>query len=145
MRLIENWRHVMATSYSSWFGLLGIVAWLVPWISLHLAGTHLDPEAWYYTGGALLAIGWAGRFIDQGTSKGRATVPWVLVLAGLLLMASLVWKDAKLPAAEPTDEAILTMPTEGSEFLKVAFPLVAEFEGLRLQAYQDIEIGRAHV
>lgn len=123
MKMVSDWRRVVAVSWSFWAQALGLAAMIVPELIYIWAGIDLDPRTLWLVGVGLLLVGMAGRLIEQTGSALRSWLRLVAV-AALVVMASV----AGTRAETPTDAAVMA----------VSVPLIARFEGKRNAAYLDI-------
>ena len=122
MKLIKNAQRVALRSYSMWANYLGIACLIAPEAIYLLAGRDTDPRVWWLSGLALIIIGMIGRLVNQDKVHSPAIV---LILA--ILMAA-------VPAPPP--QAGQPVVSE-RDFLAVATPLVAKWEGKKNVAYLD--------
>lgn len=122
MKLIKNAQRVALRSYSMWANYLGIACLIAPEAIYLLAGRDTDPRVWWLSGLALIIIGMIGRLVNQDKVHSPAIV---LILA--ILMAA-------VPAPPP--QAGQPVVSE-RDFLAVATPLVAKWEGKKNIAYLD--------
>lgn len=143
MTLIPNARRIAARAHSMWAFYLGLLLIWLPEIIYALTGADTSPRLWFVAGTAAILYGILGRLLDQGIDRDRTRSPAIIAILGIVIVGALVWQDVSTPAPEPRDvpvaaepEAEATGVTEAA-FLAVARPLVAKWEGLRLEAYAD--------
>mgnify|MGYP001135066320 CR=1 FL=1 len=123
MKLIADWRRVVALSLSFWAQVLGLLALILPELAYALWGAETDPYFLWWLGVFLSLFGIAGRLVEQtGSVLHNQARIWAVAL--LILLVS-----ALAARAQPATEA---------ETLAIAVPFIAEKEGLRLEAYLDI-------
>ena len=129
MKLVPDWRRVVAFGISFWCNIFGMLAMTLPEIRLWITGQDYDPVLAWSVGFALLFAGTVGRLIRQGDS---ARWEWlrivVVTIIGTLGVLLIVMYAQPAGAQQPTEE----------ETLDVAVPFIAEWEGKRNSAYQDI-------
>lgn len=152
MRLSPNWRRVALKSYSLWMNRAGFLSLLLPVLIYSIAGIDTNPVFWGWLGVILYALAEVLRYVDQGglDSRTMRSPPWIMALAMLILAGSAAYMvspggvvisppekqalDAPAPASSP---ALPLKSYETEDFLSVAVPLVAKWEGMRTQAYLD--------
>lgn len=123
MKLIADWRRVIALSISFWAQVLGLFALILPELAYGLWGIEFDPYVLWWIGVMLLLFGIAGRLVQQ---SGKAWVNLLRISAVALVILGLSVLAAR---AGPATEA---------DTLAIAVPFIAEKEGMRLEAYLDI-------
>ncbi len=144
MKLIDNWRHVAKRSHSMWgFYLTGLFL-LLPELIFGLAGIDTNPRLWWALACGAWVYGMVGRLKDQGIARS----PLLIGVLALMLTGMGQWPPAPPqamgapPAVVQGEEAPPVVasvgPVSEAAFLQVAVPLVAKWEGLRLEAYLDI-------
>jgi len=125
MKTVKNAKRIAWRSYSMWANYLGIAALIAPDVIYLLAERDTNPRLWWITGLVLILCGIVGRLIDQGIARSPAVV----------MVASLFMAMAQVPGQTTAD-------TSGDytarDVMAVAVPLIAKWEGLRTEAYQDI-------
>ena len=122
MKIIPNAARTAWRSYSLWLNRAAFLMILTPEILFYFFKIDTDPKLWWIVGVALYLAVEASRYIDQNISRSPAIV---LILA--ILMAA-------VPAPPP--QAGQPVVSE-REFLAVATPLVAKWEGKKNIAYLD--------
>lgn len=122
MKPITSAKRIALRSYSMWANYLGIAALIMPELIYVIWQIDTNPRIWWIAGLVLILFGIGGRLIDQGITRS----PVLVVLASVFLAMS------QAPAPAKTERS----PT--GQFLDVALPLIAEWEGLRTTAYRDI-------
>lgn len=127
MKPVKNAKRIALRSYSMWANYLGIAALIAPELIFVIWGVDTNPRLWWISGLALILFGIAGRLIDQGMTRSPALV---MLVALFMAMAQVPQTDAR--------EANLSPSYSKHEFLAVAVPLIAKWEGLRTTAYRDI-------
>ena len=133
MKLVPDWRRVVAFGISFWCNIFGMLAMVLPEVRLWITGQDYDPVLAWSIGFGLLFAGTVGRLVRQGDS---ARWEWVKIVAvtiiGTLGVLLIVMFAQPAGATEPT------APTE-AETLDVAVPFIAGWEGERLEAYIPIK------
>lgn len=126
MKLIDDWRRVMALSLSFWMQWLGFFVIVAPEFRFMMTGQDSDPVLLFWLGALLLLAGMVGRFFKQSLSTWRE---WLRIvgLAAAVLVAS-VWLSGAAFAA----------PVSEQETLDIAVPFIGKEEGKRNKAYRDI-------
>jgi hypothetical protein len=72
MKLVHNWRSIVARSHSMWAFYLSFVALVVPEILFLVLGYDIaSPRFWWGVGVALLGYGIIGRIKDQGIGDAK--------------------------------------------------------------------------
>jgi len=133
--IVENWRDVAFTHYSSYAFYLTLLFLIVPEV-LFFVGVETNPYMWWSWALAAALFGFFGKFYVQG-QKGkwwRRAVIYIAVGVGIGFSIPAV---AEARALEPRDRVDYITPPS-TEFIEMAVPFIAEFEGLELCAYQDI-------
>lgn len=129
MKLVENSRRIALRSYSMWANYLGIAVLLAPEVIYAVWGIDTNPRIWWIMGVGLIVFGIIGRLIHQGIARS----PGIVALAAVFLA---------MGQPMPLDRIERVTPVAANytqaEFLAVAVPLIGKWEGLRLEAYQDI-------
>jgi lysozyme len=123
MKLIAEWRRVVALSISFWAQVLGLAALILPELAFGVWGIESDPYMLWWVGVLLLLFGIIGRLVQQ---SGTAWVNLLRIAAVALLILGVSVLAAR---AGPATEV---------ETLAIAVPFIAEREGMRLEAYLDI-------
>ena len=130
MKMVPDAKTVALKSYSMWANYLGIVAIMAPELIYWIWQIDTNPRIWWILGMVLIVAGIAGRVISQNIARSAALVG---VLAAFLTMGQVPSPSPRIDTpSEPT-----TVYTQ-EEFLSVAIPLIARWEGLRTEAYRDI-------
>lgn len=122
--IIEDWRRVVAVSWSLWAQIVGLVALVAVEAIFAVTGRDTDPYRLWWVSVILLTVGTVGRLIQQ---PGRRRWSWLIFAAilGATVFASGLLSKAM---ADPREDAAL----------EVAVPLIAKWEGKRNVAYRDI-------
>ena len=129
---IRDARRVALLSYSMWANYLGIATLIASDVIYAVWKVDTNPRVWWIMGLALIVLGIIGRLVHQrGFTRSPA---FVMVAAVLLAMGQ--WQTAAAPESPPSDDLSANYSTQ--DFLTVAVPLIAKWEGLRTEAYQDI-------
>jgi GH24 family phage-related lysozyme (muramidase)/uncharacterized membrane protein len=123
----KNAKKVALKSYSMWANYLGLVALIAPEVIYWMWTIDTNPRLWWFIGVVLIVLGSIGRLINQNISNSPFAVT---LLASFLAMSY-------LPNFSPPQQTSSGNYTQ-QEFLDVALPLVAKWEGLKTEAYQDI-------
>lgn len=163
MKLVDNWRAVAFKTYSMWSLYLGLIALVGADALFALFAVEADP---YPLGKAALVfflVGMAGRLIRQdrqGLIARRILFLSAFGFGVVMLLQSLggaVVEGRQLPDPAPAaaqEARAQIIPAMGSapqpvqlsrvgvvpdaEFLAIAVPFIARWEGIELQAYRDI-------
>lgn len=137
-KAVRNAKRIALKSYSMRANYLGAAALLAPEAIYYLWQIDTNPRFWWFIGLGLIIAGAAGRLISQDIDddprpedRGRLYAP-VLTIAASLFLAMAQVPDAPKPAGNNSTNY------SQAEFLDVAVPLIAKWEGLRTEAYQDI-------
>lgn len=131
MKLVHNWKKVIMLSASFWSQLLGL-ALIVGVEALYaMTGIDTDPALVWWIAVMLLMFGLVGRLFTQDAPAWVEWLRTIAVLAVIVLLA-LVF-SSKSYAAEPSE-----LEVKQEQALDIAVPLIARWEGLRLDAYLDI-------
>lgn len=144
MKMIENWRDVVARSHSMWgFYLTGLFLMLPDMIYL-FAGIDTDPRLWWIAAFFAWIYGMFGRVFDQGIDRSKMRSPWLIGVVILVVAAALAfgdWRGADQAGDAPRlpDHVAVaeTMPVSDAVFLEVAVPFTGKWEGKRNRAYPD--------
>jgi GH24 family phage-related lysozyme (muramidase) len=123
MKTVKNAKRVALRSYSMWANYLGIAALIAPELIFLALGVDTNPRLWWILGLGLILAGILGRLVDQGMMRSPSTV-----MAAALLLAMAQLPEPRAHAADYTE----------AEVMQIAVPLIARWEGLRTEAYQDI-------
>ena len=126
MKLVPDWRRVLAFSLSFWMQVAGLAVLIVPEIRFITTGQDSDPFFLWWLGVLLLLAGVVGRVFQQGNS-GRWE--WLRLVGVTVIVTLLAVLGASYAGAAPVSE---------DETLEVAVPFIASWEGKRNAAYQDI-------
>jgi len=124
MKLIPNAGRVALRAHSMWANYLGVLCLIIPELIYWLFERDTNPRTWWWLGIALILYGVIGRIKDQGIVRSPVAV---LIFAVLMSIAP------EPPAAQQTGPEV----TE-AQFVHVATPFVAKWEGKRNKAYRDI-------
>lgn len=166
MHIVDNWKQLFRT-YSVWSMILGFIAFIGGELLYAVWGIEADPYPLGLAALVFFIAGFVGRFIKQdvGSAPVRRTLFIVAFGFGVIMLVKslggAIYENSVLPDAAPVSEeqaawqparitlAMADKPmapkratasglaTE-AEFLRVAIPFVAKWEGLRLVAYRDI-------
>lgn len=120
MKLIPNAKRIMLKAHSMWANYLGILCLLAPEAIYYFTQIDTNPRLWWIAGVALIIYGIIGRVKDQGISRS----PFAVMIFAIAMSVP--------QAAEPEPTGV-----SRGDFLDVAVPLVAKWEGLRTTAYLD--------
>jgi len=126
MKLVDNWRRVMALSLSFWMQVAGLLVLILPELYFYLTERDYDPYLAWSVGVLLLLAGLIGRLFQQSDSMWRE---WLRILTVVILAIAVAFAVSVRAGAASYDEA---------ETLKVAVPFIAKEEGKRNKAYKDI-------
>ncbi|MEO1637783.1 MAG: lysozyme [Pseudomonadota bacterium] len=139
--LIPNWKDVALKSHSMREQYLSMLCLAAPDLIYLLFSLDTDPRLWWAAAFALLIYGTFGRVVDQGIDRSRVNNPIWIVAVALLLVLGAFWQSDRVNL-DPVEQTTKVMPQGVSDrhkqFLKVAVPFVAKWEGLRTTAYKDI-------
>jgi GH24 family phage-related lysozyme (muramidase) len=147
MKLVENWRVILLRSYSMQAQIAGLLVLIAPEVYFALTGVDTDPGYWWSLGLALLIFGTFGRLVPQNTAAGARWWPVPLLVCAAIVygLAGDGWRlgadqgvqisQAPPVAAQQIAEVAPADPEV--EFLEIALPFVAKWEGLRTEAYLD--------
>lgn len=151
MRLINNWKPVAARSHSMWAFYLSVICLITPEIVYFGFGVDTNPRFWWLSGLVLLIWGIIGRLKDQGIDRSKMQSPWAIALFAVAIVVGISFGNLREPvqgdgsivsAAEASDlvsaQTTGAMPVSDAEFSQLAVPFIGRWEGLRLDAYQDI-------
>ncbi|MEO1733567.1 MAG: lysozyme [Pseudomonadota bacterium] len=152
MKLISNWKTVIARAHSMWAVYLGILLLFMPDLIYWTTGVDTNPRIWIYASLCAFLYGAVFRLCDQGIDRTKLESHWLIVVAGLALLAMVLVPHLRAvdlvvetPLAEPeiVEIAEITgVPDVAADpeqaFLAAAVPFIGRWEGLRLDAYQDI-------
>lgn len=129
--LVKNWKKIALKSYSMWAVYLGILTLVLPEVWYGVMGYDVvSPYLSGYLGVALLIYGGLGRLWDQGLNTFLAAFLALGVMSHDA-KAMTQWSIAEPAQAEPHISI-------RKSFEKYALDLIGKWEGLRLNAYQDI-------
>lgn len=143
MKLVSDWRSIVAISLSFWLQVAGLLVLILPEVRFALTGVDSDPVFLWWLGILLLLAGIVGRLLPQELTGLREWLRLggvglvVVLLAFLLASAGSIAPDE---AAEP-EQASLSAPaieTAEAATLRLAVPFIAKEEGKRNRAYQDV-------
>lgn len=141
--LVSNWTRVLQ-SYSFWFAVLGSLTFIIPYIAWEYFSLDLDPNLFGWTGFGFTLMALIGRFIAQPLSV-LANVFRIVVLSLLVLVVAV-----SISMANPLSFSLardlpsigsLQAPQKGaseSEIMTIAVPFLKRWEGVKLEAYQDV-------
>ncbi len=142
MRLISNWKRIAAKAHSMWAIYLGVFCLILPDVIYFLAGRDTNPRFWFFLALSLFVYGAIFRLKDQGIDRNTLKSPAIVAVIAVLFLAacedvSTASKDGPLQVVDTT-EVPSSPVSDPSEFAQIAVPLIARWEGLRLEAYLDI-------
>lgn len=123
--LVENWKTVLILSISFWAQVAGLLVLIVPELIFAYTGIDTNPAVLWWAGMLLLLFGLVGRLFKQSNV---AWVEWLRTSTVFFIIALLALVASSQSQASTKQEATLD----------IAVPLIAKWEGLRLQAYLDI-------
>ena len=125
MKLIKDWDRVLILSMSFWSQVLGLIVLIAPEVLYSFTGIDTDPVLLWWVGTLLLLFGLAGRLVRQ---QSKVWVEWIRIIAVFVIIILLALFASKQAHASEREGAALD----------VAVPLIAKWEGLRLEAYFDL-------
>ncbi|TYC50654.1 lysozyme [Rhodobacterales bacterium] len=128
MKLVSDWRRVVAVSLSFWMQVFGLVVLLVPEFLYFSTGQDSDPALWWWLGVLLLLAGIAGRLLRQELRQYWEVLRWICVGALVVVFGFLLTFAAPVAALE----------TDARRVIEVAVPFIEKEEGMRTTAYRDI-------
>lgn len=137
MRLIPNAGAVARRAFSMWANYLGILCLILPELIYFFFELDTNPRLWFWLGLGLIAAGIIGRITDQGIEHPKDARFLSSGAVALIAMAAVFPRESSGPetAIQPAN---YSSGYSLAEFDAVAVPLIAKWEGLRLEAYQDI-------
>jgi hypothetical protein len=152
MKLIENWRAVATKAASMWALYLGLVLLWMSDLIYSVWGIDTNPRLWMLASTVAFIWGIVGRLVDQGIDHSQTRRPALLALLILAIVVGFVFSGTpeRIPLGEPEVSHAELEPREAlvvpvisagiteAQFLKVAFPLVSKWEGMRTEAYLDL-------
>ncbi|WP_254448916.1 lysozyme [Thalassococcus sp. S3] len=146
MKLLPNWKAILVRAHSSWAFILSVLALIAPDAIYLIWGMDTSPRLWWGMGLALLIYGIVGRLADQGIDRDTTRSPaWIglVVLLGFMVIVlhGGVTDIAREHAGEivaPAEAPSQSHTSSSDAFLDAAVPFIGRWEGLRLEAYQDI-------
>lgn len=130
--LIDDIQKVLKESWSLWAQILGIFLLLGTEVLYVLTGIDYDPRINGILGLGLLVIGVVGRIFKQ--RKGVLN-SWTKLAISILLVFMLSVVVVKAETVNPCPNPGIA---SAEDTLAIAVPLVAKWEGVRLNAYRDI-------
>jgi len=141
MKLVDNWQAILLRSHSMWAVYLGIALLGVPeglfWI---FERQFMNPYVTGFGGLGLMIYGGLGRIVDQELAAGKhiSRIARVVIVAIIFFAAAMLLAGMSSAPVSADGEPPLSGPVSEAEFLRVAEPLVAKWEGKRNEAYPDI-------
>ena len=143
MRLVDDWRRIIAVSLSFWMQIIGLVVLIAPEIRYAVTGVDSDPVFSWWLGVLLLLAGIVGRLLPQSFSGLRewlrlAGVVAVVALLAFLLASGVGAMSSTQIMDDKPDQTSSVDATAAEQTLAIAVPFIAEQEGKRNRAYQDI-------
>ena len=142
MQLVDNWKDIALRAHSMIAQYLGLGALVAPDAILLVLERDTDPRMWFWTGLVLLIYGMVGRLVQQGigpTDRTTLRSPLLVAVIALALLLGLGSQKSPVAPDGPYIEAQATSISQhDADFIAIAFPLIAKWEGLRLEAYRDI-------
>jgi len=69
MRLVKNWRGIVAKSHSMWAVYIGLLLLVAPEVLFYGFGAETNPIVIWFGAGGALVWGGIGRIKDQGLSE----------------------------------------------------------------------------
>lgn len=141
MKLVQNWKSIAARSHSMWAFYLSAFLLLLPEALFYLLNWDTNPRAWWLLALVALFYGIFGRLKDQGIDRSTIRSPWIVGVVVLSLASVVVaggWQEenAGVFVLETTEDS---EPNQTDiEFMELAVAFIGRWEGLRLEAYQDI-------
>lgn len=131
MKLVNDWRRVVALSFSFWAQVFGLLVLIVPEVAYAITGVDTDPYALWWSGVLLLLFGLVGRLVEQRGGAIANALRTVAVVV-LILIVSAVAARADDPSAMRAHYA----KQEAATFA-IWLPQAEAFEAVRLVAYRD--------
>lgn len=135
MKTVENAKQIALRSYSMWLNRLAFALMILPEVIYATIGVDTNPRVWFFAGAVLYIAVEVARYIKQESISGPGLRSSALVMLTALFLAMGKPTIIDWPADAPPDPAP-SYTTQ--EFLAVALPLIAKWEGLRTTAYRDI-------
>lgn len=142
MRIVDDWRRVVALSLSFWMSVIGLVVLIYPELKFYFTGVDTDPHMLWWMGVLLLVAGIGGRLYEQGHSK---LVEWIrigaiIVVVFMLALLASTAQEAQAMGVVPTDakQTPVAEAVNDKAALDMAVPFITTKEGIRLTAYLDV-------
>ena len=140
--MINEWKQILCRAHSMWAQYLALFCLLLPEIMFYVWQIDTNPRFWWLCAVGCVIYGILGRLIHQEIDQTTARSPvWILPVAVVLAL----FASGELAGVIDPGEASAQGVAEGgvglgsdAEFLELAVPFIARWEGLRLEAYQDI-------
>ncbi len=131
MKLIHDWRRVVALSFSFWAQVLGLLVLIVPEVIYAATGRDYDPYIAWWAGVLLLLFGLIGRLVEQrgGVIGNALRTAAVTILIAVISVTAARADDASLARAHYAAQETATFA--------IWLPKAEQFEGVRLTAYRD--------
>ena len=129
--LVADWKNVLMVSASFWAQIAGLMLSIGVETVYVTTGRDTDPSLVWWIGNLLLVFGTVGRLCEQNN---KPWVEWVRtagVFAVILLLSLVLSSNA---FAHNSNESKAVPETS----IDIAVPLIARWEGLRLDAYLDV-------
>ena len=123
--IVKDWKKVLLLSISFWAQVIGLLVLIIPELVFAYTGIDADPVILWWAATLLLVFGLIGRLFRQGD---KLWMEWLRITAVLCVVFLLALFASSQAHASSTE----------ADTLDVAVPLIAKWEGLRLDAYLDI-------
>lgn len=144
MKLVSDWRRVVARSFSFWATVAGVVALVAPELRYRLTGVDTDPYMMWLIALGLLLASLVGRLVEQ---SGRAWVDHIRLWATVALIiavsavatraADVAQAQARYVGQENAAMAQAKYAGQEAAAMAILLPLLEHHEGIRLEAYLD--------
>jgi len=131
MKLVSDWRRVVARSFSFWATVAGVVALVAPELRYRLTGIDTDPYMMWLIALGLLLASLVGRLVEQ---SGRAWVDHIRLWATVALI---VVVSAVATRADDAAQAQAKYAAQEPATLAILLPMLERHEGMVLVAYRD--------
>lgn len=130
MPFVKDWKRVVLISASFWAQVLGLALMIGVELLYVTTGIDTDPALVWWLAVLLLVFGLVGRLIQQNE---KPWVEWIRTIGVLAVISLLALLFSSASFARTVDGAA---PRASS--LDISVPLIARWEGLRLDAYLDV-------
>lgn len=141
--LVEDWQDILKRGHSNWAQYLTLASLLIPEFLYRVFDRDTNPQFWWWLAIGLVAYGIFGRVVKQMDITHFGALKWILIFGAAIFFIAGCSEQGKQAEAPPPPSKVelkvaVANPAPADPFMTLAINHIAEWEGLRLEAYLDV-------